>query len=84
MILLLTFHCNTITMLIMKNKKKTPQARKNRIVIADSDDNIKAFRAAWESLEWTTEAQLGRAVIKALSSGKLIMRPGESKIETKQ
>ena len=66
----------------MKAKKKTPQARKNRIVIEDSDDNIKAFRAAWESLEWTTEAQLGRAFIKALSGGKLVMRPGESKIET--
>ena len=66
----------------MKTKKK-PQARKNRIVIEDSDENIKAFRAAWASLEWATEAQLGRAFIKALSSGKLVMRPGESKIETK-
>ena len=67
----------------MKAKKKTLQARKNRIVIEDSDENIKAFRAAWASLEWATEAQLGRAFIKALSSGKLVMRPGESKIETK-
>ena len=81
---MLTFCCNAITMLIMKSKKKTPQARKNRIVIEDSDENIRAFRDVWESLGWLTEAQVGRAIIRALSDGSLVMRPGEAKIEIKE
>ena len=65
-------------MLIMKTKKTTPQARKNRIVIEDSDANIKAFRTAWAELGWNTEAAIGRAFIKAVGSGRLVFKNNES------